>query len=214
MASFSRTMISSRRSRIPHASLRDGPVSRRCRTCWRVSAALLSSRSLQSGQSDRSRKRARARQRHAIRKPREGGPFAMGGRRGSGAGRRPDGAIAAPDRPRPALEVLLAADDAELAELYGYVNRALPDAELDGFVDAMAMRIASFDKLAIAETKRLVDVASLPWDAEIRPEWEAFLAAVNRPASQKRIKALMERGFHRPGDVENRLGFYVGQIGD
>ncbi len=114
-----------------------------------------------------------------------------------------------------ALEVLLAADDinAELAELYGYVNRALPDAELDGFVDAMAMRIASFDKLAIAETKRLVDVASLPSDAEIRPEWEAFLAALNRPASQKRIKALMERGFHRPGDVENRLGFYVGQIG-
>jgi enoyl-CoA hydratase/carnithine racemase len=114
-----------------------------------------------------------------------------------------------------ALEVLLAADDinAELAELYGYVNRALPDAELDGFVDALAMRIASFDKQAIAETKRLVDVASLPSDADIRPEWEAFLAALSRPASQKRIKALMERGFHRPGDVENRLGFYVGQIG-
>ena len=114
-----------------------------------------------------------------------------------------------------ALEVLLAADDinAELAELYGYVNRALPDAELDGFVDALAMRIASFDKKAIAETKRLVDIASLPSDADIRPEWEAFLAALSRPASQKRIKALMERGFHRPGDVENRLGFYVGQIG-
>jgi enoyl-CoA hydratase/carnithine racemase len=114
-----------------------------------------------------------------------------------------------------ALEVLLAADDisGELAELYGYVNRALPDSELDGFVDALAMRIASFDKQAIADTKRLVDVASLPSDADIRPEWEAFLTALNRPASQKRIKALMERGFHRPGDVENRLGFYVGQIG-
>ena len=114
-----------------------------------------------------------------------------------------------------ALEVLLVADDinAELAELYVYVNRAFPDAELDGFVDALAMRIASFDKQAIAETKRLVDVASLPSDAEIRPEWDAFLGALNRPASQKRIKALMDRGFHRPGDVENRLGFYVGQIG-
>jgi enoyl-CoA hydratase/carnithine racemase len=114
-----------------------------------------------------------------------------------------------------ALEVLLVADDinAELAELYGYVNRAVPDAQLDGFVDALAMRIASFDKQAIAETKRLVDIACLPSDADIRPEWEAFLAALSRPASQKRIKALMERGFHRPGDVENRLGFYVGQIG-
>src|ERR1700678_225798 len=114
-----------------------------------------------------------------------------------------------------ALEVLLGADDidGDLAELYGYVNRSLPDADLDAFVNRLATRIASFDKQAIAETKRLVDVASLPSDADIRPEWEAFLAALNRPASQTRIKALMERGFHRPGDVENRLGFYVGQIG-
>src|SRR5579872_2637851 len=56
-----------------------------------------------------------------------------------------------------ALEVLLGADDipGDVAELYGYVNRALPDAELDGFVDELAMRIASFDKKAIADTKRL-----------------------------------------------------------
>jgi enoyl-CoA hydratase/carnithine racemase len=114
-----------------------------------------------------------------------------------------------------ALEVLLGADDVsgELAERYGYVNRALPDAELDGFVDALAMRIASFDKQAIAETKRLVNAASLPSDAEIAPEWDAFLASVQRPASQKRIKTLVERGFHRAGDVENRLGYHVGQLG-
>src|SRR5881394_1479145 len=63
-----------------------------------------------------------------------------------------------------ALEVLLSADDidGDLAELYGYVNRSLPDAELDGFVDALARRIASFDKQAVAATKHLVDVASLP----------------------------------------------------
>src|SRR5215204_6904056 len=56
-----------------------------------------------------------------------------------------------------ALEVLLGADDinGELAERYGYVNRSLPDAELDAFVDALARRIASFDKQAISETKRL-----------------------------------------------------------
>ena len=114
-----------------------------------------------------------------------------------------------------ALEVLLGADDinGELAERYGYVNRSLPDAELDGFVDALAMRIASFDKQAIAETKRLVNAASLPSDAEIAPEWDAFLASVQRPASQNRIQKLLERGFHRAGDVENRLGFHVGQLG-
>jgi enoyl-CoA hydratase/carnithine racemase len=114
-----------------------------------------------------------------------------------------------------ALEVLLGADDirGDLAERYGYVNRSLPDAELDAFVDALATRIASFDKQAIAETKRLVDVASLPSDADIAPEWDAFIASVQRPASHNRIKALLERGFHRPGDVENRLGYHVGQLG-
>jgi enoyl-CoA hydratase/carnithine racemase len=113
-----------------------------------------------------------------------------------------------------ALEVLLGADDigGDLAELYGYVNRALPDSELDAFVDGLAMRIASFDKEAIADTKRLVDVACLPPNAEIMPEWEAFIASVNRPASQTRIKALMARGLHRVGDVEERLGFHVGRI--
>jgi enoyl-CoA hydratase/carnithine racemase len=115
-----------------------------------------------------------------------------------------------------ALEVLLGADDldGDLAQLYGYVNRSLPDRELDGFVDAFARRIASFDKQAIAETKHLVNLASLPPDAEIAPEWDAFLSSVRRPASQTKIKKLMELGFHRPGDVENRLGHYVGQLGN
>jgi enoyl-CoA hydratase/carnithine racemase len=113
-----------------------------------------------------------------------------------------------------ALEVLLGADDipGDLAERYGYVNRALPDSELDSFVEALAMRLASFDKQAIAETKRLVDIASLPSDAEIVPEWDAFIASVGRPAHQTRFKALMDRGFHRAGDVENRLGHYVGEL--
>ena len=113
-----------------------------------------------------------------------------------------------------ALEILLGADDisGDLAERYGYVNRSLPDAELDGFVDALARRIASFDKQAIAETKRLVNVASLPSDADIAPEWDAFIASVQRPASQSRIKILLDRGFHRPGDVENRLGYHVGRL--
>jgi enoyl-CoA hydratase/carnithine racemase len=115
-----------------------------------------------------------------------------------------------------ALEVLLGADDipGDIAERYGYVNRALPDAELDGFVDALATRIASFDKQAIADTKHLVNIASLPTDADIAPEWEAFLASVQRPATRARIQKLMDRGFHKPGDAENRLGLYVGQLGE
>jgi enoyl-CoA hydratase/carnithine racemase len=114
-----------------------------------------------------------------------------------------------------ALEVLLGADDipGDLAELHGYVNRSLPDAQLDGFVDALATRVASFDKDAIWETKRLVNVASLPPDIEIAPEWDAFLASLKRPAAQERINKLMQQGFHKPGDAETRLGHYVGQLG-
>jgi enoyl-CoA hydratase/carnithine racemase len=114
-----------------------------------------------------------------------------------------------------ALEVLLTANDinGDLAELYGYVNRSLPDAQLDGFVDRLAQRIASFDKEAIAETKRLVNIASLPPDSEIAPEWDAFINSLGRPAAQERIKKLMAQGFHRPGDVETRLGEYLGLLG-
>jgi enoyl-CoA hydratase/carnithine racemase len=114
-----------------------------------------------------------------------------------------------------ALEVLLSSNDigGDLAEAYGYVNRSLPDSELDGFVDALATRIASFDKWAIANTKRLVNAASLPPDVEIAAGWDACMASIGRPAAQGRIKALFEQGFHKPGDAEDRLGFYVGQLG-
>ena len=112
-----------------------------------------------------------------------------------------------------ALEVLLSSEDitAEQAEAYGYVNRALPDADLDAFVEALATRIAKFDKWAIANTKRLVNT-SLPPDVELGAGWDACIASLGRPAAQDGIKQLMARGFHQPGDVENRLAYYLGQI--
>jgi len=114
-----------------------------------------------------------------------------------------------------ALEVLLGSDDirGDLAESYGYVNRSLPDDELDEFVDTLASRIASFDKLAIGNTKRLVNAASLPPDVEVDAGWQACMASIVRPAAQEKIKALMARGFHKPGDLENRLGYYLGRKG-
>jgi enoyl-CoA hydratase/carnithine racemase len=112
-----------------------------------------------------------------------------------------------------ALEVLLSSDDigGALAEAYGYVNRALPDAELDGFVDALATRIAKFDKWAIANTKRLVN-ASLPPDVEIAAGWDACMGSVARPAFQARLKAFFELGFHKPGEAEDRLGPYLERL--
>ena len=115
-----------------------------------------------------------------------------------------------------ALEVLLSSNDigGDLAEAYGYVNRSLPDGELDGFVDALASRIASFDRWAITNTKRLVNAASLPPDVEIAAGWDACMTSIGRPAAQGRIKAFFELGFHRPGDAEDHLGSYLERIGD
>jgi enoyl-CoA hydratase/carnithine racemase len=113
-----------------------------------------------------------------------------------------------------ALEVLLGADDIRGAdaERLGYVNRALPDAELDSFVNALANRIASFDMWAISNTKRLVNEASLPPDVEIRAGWDACMASVKRPEAQERVRVLLERGLQEPGDTEDRLGFSVGRL--
>ncbi|WP_244519803.1 MULTISPECIES: enoyl-CoA hydratase/isomerase family protein [unclassified Ensifer] len=115
-----------------------------------------------------------------------------------------------------ALEILIGADDfnGELAERYGYVNRALPDVELDGFVDALARRIASFEQHAIVETKKLVDLASMPPEDEMQPGWDAFITSVQRPAAQARVKALVEQGLQQPGDVEKSLGAYTAKYRD
>lgn len=112
-----------------------------------------------------------------------------------------------------AMEVLLGSEDirGEQAEAYGYVNRALPDADLDDFVDTLARRISKFDKWAIGQTKRLVNT-SLPPDVELGAGWDACIASLGRPAAQEGIKALTAKGFQRPGDVEDRIGFHLGEI--
>lgn len=113
-----------------------------------------------------------------------------------------------------ALEILLGAEDirGDLAEAYGYVNRSLPDEDLDAFVDALASRIAAFDKWAIANTKRLVNAASLPADVEITAGWDACMTSITRPAAQERLRMLLDGGFQRPGSVEEALGYSLGKL--
>lgn len=112
-----------------------------------------------------------------------------------------------------ALEVLLTSDDirADQAAAWGYVNRALPDAELDAYVDGVAHRIARFDKWAIGQTKRLVN-ASLSPDVELGAGWEACIASLRRPAAQDGIQRLTAKGFQAPGDVEDRLADHLGEL--
>jgi len=114
-----------------------------------------------------------------------------------------------------ALEVVLTGNDfdGDLAERYGYVNRSLPDAQLDQFVDTMARRIAKFDKQALADTKAQVDAVSLPSNERIAAGWDSFIESVQRPAAQTRITQLMKEGLQKNPDVERRLPVYTGQLG-
>src|SRR5881397_1451150 len=89
-----------------------------------------------------------------------------------------------------ALEIVLSANDfdGDTAERYGYVNRALPDAELDSFVDALARRIASFDRGAIAAAKSLVNHVSLPSTDRLLAAITSFETALTWPETQQRIQ--------------------------
>src|SRR5438270_564189 len=80
-------------------------------------------------------------------------------------------------------------------------------------IGILLIGISSFDKQTTADTKRLVNLSSLPPDAEIEIEWNAFLASLSRPAARTRLQALLDRGLHKPGDVESRLGYHVGPLG-
>jgi enoyl-CoA hydratase/carnithine racemase len=105
-----------------------------------------------------------------------------------------------------ALEIILGANDfdGDTAERYGYVNRALPDAELDGFVDTLARRIASFDRRAVAAAKSLVNRVSLPSADRLLDALNSFQAALMWTETQQRIEALLKRGLQRDSDFERR----------
>ncbi|TDD29318.1 enoyl-CoA hydratase/isomerase family protein [Kribbella turkmenica] len=114
-----------------------------------------------------------------------------------------------------AAEIVLGADDfpAALAERYGYVNRVVPDSDLDDFVDRFARRIADFDTTAIAGAKALLDLASLPADEEFGPGMTAFLQTAWRPVNVARMRDLLARGLQTPTGAELDLGQAVGEAG-
>src|SRR5438105_3950017 len=115
-----------------------------------------------------------------------------------------------------ALEIILGANDfdGDTAERYGYVNRSLPDAELDGFVDALARRIASFDRQALAAAKNLVNQVSLPPADRLLDAFTSFGAALTWPEAQQRIQAVVERGLQRDANFEKIWSDILGDLGE
>jgi enoyl-CoA hydratase/carnithine racemase len=113
-----------------------------------------------------------------------------------------------------ALEIVLGANDfdGDTAERYGYVNRSLPDMELDGFVDALARRVASFDRRAIAAAKNLVNQVSLPPADRLLDALNSFQASLTWSEAQQRIQALLERGLQRDADFEKQWPAMLGTL--
>jgi len=106
-----------------------------------------------------------------------------------------------------ALEVMLSAEDynAELAERYGWINRALPAAVLGDFVRSLAHRIARFPAAGQVAVKDRVNAIGLAPAEEFRRDSDLFGEGVRSPEAQSRIQAAMERGF-QTRDAEMALG--------
>jgi len=113
-----------------------------------------------------------------------------------------------------ALEILLGGDDipAELAAQYGYVNRLVPDIQIESFTDTFARRIASFDRVSVTGIKKLVDVATLPDDEEFAPGLAAYFATAGRPENRPFFQLLLESGLQESNSIETDLGTTIGNL--
>lgn len=111
-----------------------------------------------------------------------------------------------------ALEAILGSADynADLAERWGWVTRALPDAELDAFVDATVARLASFDRQALATAKAMVNRATLPPDADLVAAYGQFVDSLTHPGFLARAAGLGALVGEKGLDVEYQLGEYLG----
>jgi enoyl-CoA hydratase/carnithine racemase len=114
-----------------------------------------------------------------------------------------------------ALEVMLSAEDydAEVAERYGWINRALPAEALGDFVRSLAHRIASFPAAGHAEVKDRVNAIALAPAGDFRSDSDLFGEGVRNPEAQSRIQAAMQRGF-QTRDGEMALARMLGHQND
>lgn len=115
-----------------------------------------------------------------------------------------------------ALEALVGADDfsADLAERYGWINRALPEDELPAFVSALARRIARFPSSGVADAKRRVNAIALPGVDALRDDSQLFLRGLARPEVKARTALLFERGMQTDGAVEAGFGLALADLPD
>lgn len=109
-----------------------------------------------------------------------------------------------------ALEIILGCADfnAELAERYGIINRALPANELDGFVASLASRIAGFPPEAVALAKDAASMDDAGIEAQLAREGEYFLQAVDTAPAKRRIAAALAGGM-QTAELERRCFTHI-----
>jgi enoyl-CoA hydratase/carnithine racemase len=114
-----------------------------------------------------------------------------------------------------ALEIVLSGDDfdADIADRYGWVNRALDDGDLDSFVDALVRRLASFDREALAAAKAQVNRFGIPTATELQSSNDMFFPTLAWPSAQARRAKLRNIGYGVPSDFELNFGRYLPSLG-
>lgn len=112
-----------------------------------------------------------------------------------------------------ALEVMLGASDydADIAERYGWINRALPAAALGDFVASLARRIAEFPAAGLAIVKARVNAIALASADDFRRDSDLFGEQVRTLPAQRRMEAAMARGF-QTREAELELARLLGEI--
>jgi enoyl-CoA hydratase/carnithine racemase len=113
------------------------------------------------------------------------------------------------------LEVMLSAQDydAELAERYGWINRALPAKELGDFVRSLAHRIAKFPAAGLVTVKERVNAIALAPVEDFRQDSDLFGERASKPEATSRFQAALKHGF-QTRDAEMDLAGLLGRLTD
>ncbi|MHB8811702.1 MAG: enoyl-CoA hydratase/isomerase family protein [Steroidobacteraceae bacterium] len=114
-----------------------------------------------------------------------------------------------------ALEIVLSGDDfdADIAERYGWVNRTLDDEHLDSFIDALARRLASFDREALATAKAQLNRFGMPTATELQSSNDLFFPTLAWPSAQARRAKIRGIGYGMRSDFELNFGRYLPTFG-
>jgi enoyl-CoA hydratase/carnithine racemase len=95
-----------------------------------------------------------------------------------------------------ALEAILGGIDidAETAERWGYLNRALEASEIEDYVARLAQRIASFPAPAVRLAKRAIDASALPIAEGLAEEAYLFQCLMREPSARQAMARFLEQG--------------------